>query len=80
MAMGTAATIALVGEVLAEAVPALVRLVTSLIDGSEESAEKFRARPITVSIAFGGGDGEAYTVQTSIEAALPDEPKPADPT
>jgi hypothetical protein len=78
MAIATGAALAF--EILAEAVPALIKLIAELVDGSEADADAYRKRPITVSIAFGGGDGEAYKVQTVIEDSLPADPPDPDST
>lgn len=68
-------TLVLAGELLVKLVPSLIDIIAEAIgDGGEAKAEELRKQPITVSIAFGGGEGEAVKVQREIEGNLPDEP------
>jgi len=57
--------------IFVEAIPALVDLIKSAIDAGEDEAQKLRDQPITISISFGGGEGEAVKYQRTIEAKLP---------
>jgi len=59
--------------VFVEAIPALVDLIKSAIEAGEDQAAELRGKPITISVAFGGGEGEAVVYQRTIEAKLPDD-------
>jgi hypothetical protein len=76
MAMETASVLSLVGDVLTKSIPALIGLIRDALNKGQTTAEELRRKPITVSIAFEGQDGEAIKVQEEIEALLPDEPEP----
>jgi len=61
----------LMKTILVEAIPALIDMVRDAMNAGEADVQKLRDQPITISISFGGGDGEALTVQRTIEAKLP---------
>jgi len=62
---------AIAGELLAKVLPTVVEMILDAISGAEKSAEELRNKPITISIAFGGGEGDAVKVLRAIEESLP---------
>jgi hypothetical protein len=57
--------------VFVEAIPALVDLIVEACTSGKADAKEMRNKSITVSISFGGGDGEAVKFQRTIEPKLP---------
>jgi hypothetical protein len=57
--------------ILGKLAPTIVEIISEALDGGKTSAEELRNQPIEVSIAFGGGPGEAIVIQRRIEADLP---------
>lgn len=64
---------AIAGALLSKVLPVVVELILDAISGDEHTAEELRNKSITVSIAFGGGEGDAVKVLREIEADLPPE-------
>jgi hypothetical protein len=56
-------------EILTRAAPELYAYIKSEIDGGAD-AEELRKQDISVSIAFGGGPGEALVIQSKLEADM----------
>lgn len=59
-------------------VPKLVMEIIKLCQDTGKDVKELRKQPMTVSVSFGGGDGDAIVVQREIEALLPDDPAPSD--
>jgi hypothetical protein len=70
--MKTKVVLGLVGKILSATIGPVVAAISDAIDGGKATAEELSKRPVTVSIAFGGGDGEAIKAQVDIEADLPE--------
>jgi len=62
-----------VKALLTEGVPALIDMAQEMYNAGKEDAEKYRNQSITISVSFGGGEGEAVKAQRTIEAKLPDD-------
>ena len=58
--------------------PKLVLELIRILKDTGKDVKELRKQPITVSVSFGGGEGDAIVVQREIEALLPDNPAPAD--
>lgn len=61
-------------------VPKLVLELIKLLRDTGKDVKELRKQPMTVSVSFGGGEGDAIVVQREIEALLPDDEPPADPS
>jgi hypothetical protein len=61
----------LVVEILVKVLPELVEFIQGEISGGAD-AEELRKKPLSVSVAFGGGPGKVIVVQESIEADMAD--------
>lgn len=59
-------------------VPKLVLELIKLLRDTGKDVRELRKQPMTVSVSFGGGEGDAIVVQREIEALLPDEDPPTD--
>jgi len=63
----------LLAEILKAVLPPLIEAVVEMMkDKTEEEVAELRKRPLKVSIAFGGGEGESAKTLAEIEAKLPD--------
>lgn len=61
-------------ELLKAGMPALIDAINDAIAKSgKDNAVELRKRPMTVSVSFGGGEGEAIEAQRTIESRLPDD-------
>ena len=61
----------LLASLLFKGISALAEQIIQLvINAGKEDAEKLRNGPITISIAYGGGDGEAQEALANIELKL----------
>lgn len=61
-------------EFALEIVPKLVMEIIKLCQDTGKDVKEMRKLPMTVSVSFGGGEGDAIKVQREIEALLPDDP------
>ena len=57
-----------------EIVPKIVMELIQIFQDTGKDVKEARKLPMTVSVTFGGGEGDAVVVQREIEALLPDEP------
>ena len=69
-----AAAASLAFELLKAGIPALIEAIeAALAESGKDDAEDLRGRPMSVSVSFSGGEGEAIVAQRNVEAKLPDD-------